>query len=122
MKQSEIIAAMCQAAREAEAGLDAESEEGAAYKRHIVAQLERKLRQIEAEMDIHTCADFPQLGVECCPVCHHDCPDELEIIEIESGGKAWICCSLDRAVNPTKHMALGQTSEWSTPTGVILPE
>jgi hypothetical protein len=67
-------------------------------------------------------ADFTHLGVECCPVCHDECPDEKEIIEIESGGKALICCSLDRALNPTKHMALEQTSEWSTPTGVIQPE
>jgi hypothetical protein len=41
--------------------------------------------------------------------------DEMEIIEIECGGKAWICCSLDRALNPTKLMALEQTSEWATP-------
>jgi hypothetical protein len=68
-------------------------------------------------MDIPTCADFTHLGVECCPVCHDEYPDEMEIIEIESGGKAWTCCSLDRALNPTKQMALEQTSEWSTPTG-----
>lgn len=116
MTKSKSVEAMRQAAREAEAGLDAESEEGIAYKRHIAAQLERRLRQIEPEIDIPTCADFTHLGVECCSVCHDQYPDELEIIEIESGGKAWICCSLDRALNPTKHRALEQTSGWSTPT------
>jgi hypothetical protein len=115
VKKSEIMAAMCEATRKAEAGLNAESEEGATYKRHLAAQLERRLRQIEPEIDIHTCADFPHLGVECCPVCHDECPDELEIMEIESGGRAWLCCSLDRALNPTKHIALEQTSRCLTP-------
>ena len=92
------------------------SEECAAYKRHLAAQLERKLRQIEPEIDIHRCADSPPLGVECSPACHDEWPDELDIIEIESGGRAWLCCSLDRALNPTKHLVLEQTSGWSTPT------
>jgi hypothetical protein len=107
--KSESVAAMWRAAREAEAGLYGESEEVAAYQRYIAAQLERRLRQSEAEADIPTCADFTHVGVECCP-------DELELIEIESGGRAWICCSIDRALNPSKHMALEQTSVWSTPT------
>jgi hypothetical protein len=113
---------MRQAAGEGVAGLEAESEEGAAYQRHIAAQLERSLRQIEPEMDILTWVDFTHLGVECCAICQDEHPDEMEIIEIESGGKARICCSLDRALNPTKHIALEQTSEWSAPTGMILPE
>jgi hypothetical protein len=59
VKRSEIVAAMRQAAREAEAGLYGESEEAAAYARHIATKLERVLGQIEPEMDIPTCADFP---------------------------------------------------------------
>lgn len=98
------------------------SEKRAAYRRYIAAQLERKLHQIEPEIDIPTCAEFAHLDVECCVVCDHDYPDEMEIIEIESGGKAWICCSLDRALDPTKHIALEQTSEWSARTGMILLE
>jgi hypothetical protein len=116
VKRSEIIAAMCQAAGEGEAEPYGESEEAAAYALHIATKRERILDQIELKVGIPTCADFAYLGVECCPVCHDDYPDEMEIIEIESGGKAWICCSLDRALNPSKHMALEQTSEWSTPT------
>jgi hypothetical protein len=112
VKKSEIMAAMCEATRKAEAGLNAVSEEGAAYKRHLAAQLERRLRQIEPEIDIQTCADFPHLEVKCCPVCHNECPDELEIIEIESGGRAWLCCSLDRALNPSKHAAMEASPEW----------
>jgi hypothetical protein len=108
---------MRQAACEAEGELYGESEEAAAYERHFAAQLERILDQIEPGMDIPTCADFAYLRVECCPVCHHEYPDEMEIMEIEAGGKAWICCSLDRALNPTKHLALEQTSEWLTPSG-----
>jgi hypothetical protein len=60
---------------------------------------------------------------ECCFVCHDQYPHELNIIEIESGGKAWIWCSLDRALNPTKKHVIGaDTSEWSSPIGVVLPE
>jgi hypothetical protein len=56
-------------------------------------------------------------------VCHDQYPHELNIIEIESGGKAWIWCSLDRALNPTKkHVIAADTSEWSSPIGVVLPE
>ena len=72
MKRAEIIAAMRQAAREGIAGVDPESEEGAAYERYIAALLERRLRQVELEMDFRSCADFTHLGVECCPVCHDE--------------------------------------------------
>ena len=51
MKRSEIVAAMRQAQSEAEAGLYGESEEVAAYQRHLAAKVERTLGQIEPEVD-----------------------------------------------------------------------
>jgi hypothetical protein len=112
VKGSEIIAAMRQAASEAEAEPYGESEVVTAYKRYIAAKLEHVVGQMEPEMHIPSCADFAYLQVECCPICHDDCSNEMEIIEIESGGRAWLCCSLDRAVNPNKRAAMEDSPEW----------
>jgi hypothetical protein len=46
VKRSEIVAAMRQAQSEAEAGLYGESEEVAAYQRHLAGKVERVLGQI----------------------------------------------------------------------------
>jgi hypothetical protein len=35
----------------------------------------------------------------------------MALINIESGGNAWICCALDRALNPLKHARL-ETAEY----------
>jgi hypothetical protein len=112
VKRSDIIAAMLQSAREVQARLHRESVEPGVYERHVAAKLERMLLQTQPEMDIPSCADFSHLGEGCCPVCHHDYPDEMALVEIESGGRAWLCCSLDRALNPSKHAAMEQTPEW----------
>jgi hypothetical protein len=112
VKRAEIIAAMCQAARGGEDGFDGESEALAAYKRHFAAKLERTLAQIEPDAEIPTCADFSHLGVECCRACHQDCRDELEILDIECGGRAWICCSLDRVLNPSKNKPTDDSFDW----------
>jgi hypothetical protein len=58
---------MRQAQSEAEAGLCGQSEEVTAYKRHLAANVERILGQIEPDMDIPSCADFAHLRVECYP-------------------------------------------------------
>jgi hypothetical protein len=50
--------------------------------------------------------------MECCPGCHDEYPDEIEVIEIGAGGRAWTCCSLDRALNPSKYAAMEQSPEW----------
>jgi hypothetical protein len=112
VKRSDIIAAMLQSACEVQARLHHESVEPGVYERHVAAKLEHMLLQTEPAMDIPSCADFTHLGVACCPVCHHEYPDEMALIEIECGGRAWLCCSLDRALNPSKHAAMEQTPEW----------
>jgi hypothetical protein len=110
VKRSEIVAAMRQAQSEAEAGLYGESEEVAAYQRHLAAKVERTLGQIEPEVDTPSCADFGHLGVECCPGCYGEYPDEMELIDIESEKRAWICCALDRALNPSKRVSNPRTA------------
>jgi hypothetical protein len=103
---------MRQAQSEAEAGLYGDSEEVSAYRKHLAAKVELILGQIEPEMDIPSCSDFAHLGVECCPACHGEYPDEMELVEIEPGGRAWLCCSLDRTLNPSKHAAMEESPEF----------
>jgi hypothetical protein len=122
VKRLEIVASMRQAQSEAEAGLYGDSEEVSAYRRHLAAKVELILGQIEPEMDIPSCADFAHLGVECCPVCHDEYPDEMALVEIESGGRAWICCALERALNPSKHAAMEQTPEWQELARLFSPD
>jgi hypothetical protein len=99
-----------QAPSEAEAGLCGQSEEVTAYKRHLAANVERILGQIEPDMDIPSCADFAHLEVECWPGCHGEYPDEMELIDIELRGRAWICCALDRALTPSKRVSHPRTA------------
>jgi hypothetical protein len=122
VKRSEIVGGMRQALREVEAGLHGESEEVAAYKRYLTAKIECILRQIGPEIDIPSCADFSHLGEGCCPVCHDDYPDEMALVEIESGGRAWLCCSLDRALNPSKHAAMEESPEFQEPVRLFSPD
>lgn len=47
------------------------------------------------------------MGIECCESCH-TCHRhyELTLLNLECGGQAWICCTLDRALNPKRHQKL----------------
>jgi len=117
-----MIAAMLQSGREVQARLHPESVEPGVYERYLAAKLEHTLLQTEPAMDIPSCADFAHLGVSCCPVCHHEYPDEMALIEIECGGRAWLCCALDRALNPTKHAAMEQSPEWQELVRLFSPD
>lgn len=113
MKKTDIITAELKAISERKAGLAVGFEDVPSYEPHVRAELQRRLASIEPDLDIPTCADFTYLGVECCPICHNDYPEyELAIVEIEAGGRAWLCCSLDRVLNPSKHGAMEQSPEW----------
>ena len=112
MKKADIIAAVLKDVRGREARLSAESD-ALASERHLTAELERRLSQIDSDLDIPTCVDFAYLGIECCPVCHFDYPQyELAVVELESGGRAWLCCSLDYALNPSKSAAMERGASW----------
>jgi hypothetical protein len=112
MKKTEIIEATLQGIRGREAALAVGFEDITSYERHVAAEIEKRLDTIEPDLDIPSCADFSHLGEECCPVCHGDYPDEMALIEIECGGRAWLCCSLDRALNPSKHAAIEESPEF----------
>ena len=88
MKKADIIAATLEEQRKREEKLANESVDFPAYSQQIVDELERKLADIQPDIDIPTCQDFAYLEVECWPVCHIEYPEwELAIIEIESGGR-----------------------------------
>jgi hypothetical protein len=113
MKKADIIKATLQELRQREEKLATESVDFPAYIQQVIDELERKLADIQPDLDIPTCQDFAHLGAECCAVCHLDYPEfELAIVEIESGGRGWFCCSLDRALNPTKRVAMEQSPDW----------
>jgi Ni2+-binding GTPase involved in maturation of urease and hydrogenase len=113
MNKTEIIETTLQAVRGREAEPAVGFDDISSYERHIIAELQRSLDPIEADLDIPICANFAHLGVECCSACHNEYPEyELALVEIESGGKAWLCCSLDRALNPSKHAEMEKSPEW----------
>lgn len=113
MKRAEIIAEVLKNTHGREAGLVDGSRDGLTYEQYLLTELERSLRHVEPDQDLPTCADFAHLEVKCCRICHVDYPQyELAVVELESGGRAWLCCSLDRALNPSKHAAMEQSPEW----------
>jgi hypothetical protein len=81
----------------------------------VIQTLEAKLREIEPDRDIRTCSDFTQLHIECCEICHALSPHyEMSFLDVEGGGKAWICCAMDRALNPQKHSQLESSDAYKT--------
>jgi len=85
------------------------------YEKVIVAVLEKSLRGVEQDTEIRTCEDFGYLGVHCCEGCHDIHQHyEISLIEIESGGNAWICCAIDGALNPSKRANLPHITENAT--------
>jgi hypothetical protein len=69
--------------------------------------LKASLKSVEEGANIRTYEDFAHLNVVCYETCHTcDSQYEMALIDIESGGNAWICCALDRALNPSKHARL----------------
>ena len=64
-------------------------------------------------LEIPTYVNFIHLDVECFPNCHFDYPQfELAIVVIESGGRAWLCCSLDCVLNSSKRAVIEESPNW----------
>jgi hypothetical protein len=80
-----------------------------------IQTLETALREIEPDRDIRTCSDFSHLGTECCEICHTFSPHyEMSLLDVQGGGNAWICCAMDRALNPQKHSRLRSSAACKT--------
>ena len=70
----------------------------------MIATLQGSLEKLQAGTNIKVCGDFGDLNVECCKICHEQAPQfEMAMIDVEGGEIAWICCVLDRVLNPFKH-------------------
>jgi hypothetical protein len=85
-----------------------------------IRTIEAKLREIEPDRDIRTCSDFSHLHAECCEICHALSPHyEMSLLDVEGGCKAWICCALDRALNPQKHAHLASSAAYKTFAAIL---
>jgi len=81
--------------------------------KEIVEVLKASLKSVEADESVRTCEDFHHLNVECCETCHTFYAHyEMSLIDLESGGNAWICCAMDRALNPGKLERFEQSPEY----------
>jgi hypothetical protein len=102
MKKAEIISRVMKAARDSDDGQAAWTGPANTYAEYVSADLERRLLNLAPDVDLFTCEDFTHLGVKCCRVCHNEYPDEQNLVELESGGIAWLCCSMERALDPSQ--------------------
>lgn len=115
MTKSEIIEKVLREFRNVSGETGIPERDDADYEKVIVAALENSLRNAEPGIDIRTCEDFGYLGVHCCEGCHDIHQHyEISLIEIESGGNAWICCAIDGALNPSKRANLPHITENAT--------
>lgn len=88
MKKKDIVGAALKDLLAREESLAAVSVDVRAYKRQVIATLEKKLAGVQPNLDIPTCDDFAHLGVECCSVCHIDYPEwELDLVKSSSEDK-----------------------------------
>jgi hypothetical protein len=86
----------------------------------VIQTIEAKLREIEPDGEIRTCSDFGHLLTECCEICHTFYPHyEMSLLEVEGGGKVWICCAMDRALNPQKHSRLASSAAYKTLAAIL---
>jgi hypothetical protein len=64
--------------------------------------------------DILVCEDFAHLGATCCPVCHCSYPHtDMYLINLPTGGQAWICDQVRWAIFPEERGKL-RDRNWKT--------
>jgi hypothetical protein len=81
----------------------------------VIQTLDAKLSEFEPDRDIRTCTDFSHIHTECCEICHTFYPHyEMSLLDVEGGGKAWICCAMNRALNPQKYSPLASSAAYKT--------
>jgi hypothetical protein len=100
VKKAEIIAKVMKAARDSDDGRAAWTGPGITYLQYVSSDLNRKLKDLAPDVEMLTCEDFAHLGVKCCAVCHNEYPDELGLVKLKSDQLAWLCCFLERALDP----------------------
>ena len=112
MTKSEIIEKVLNEFRNESEAAGIPARDDVDYGKVIVAALEKSLRNAALDANIRTCEDFGSLNVKCCDCCHgiHQ-HYEIALIEIETGGSAWICCAIDRALNPKRHANFPEHAE-----------
>jgi hypothetical protein len=112
MTKSEIIKKVLKEFRNESEAAGIPARDDAAYERVIVAAMEKSLRNVEPDTNIRTCEDFSSLYVKCCDCCHDIYQHyEIALIDIETGGSAWICCAIARALNPKMHANFPEHAE-----------
>lgn len=115
MTKSEIVQQALNDFRDELGGAHIPARSDVDYKAIILSALEKSLQIVGPDTDIRTCEDFGLLNVTCCESCHGIYQHyEMSLVEIESAGKAWICCAIDRAISPTNYADLHQLPEYMT--------
>jgi hypothetical protein len=62
----------------------------------VTAELRRRL----PDQAFKTCSDFAFLPAKCCETCHTFYAHyDMELIQLQGGGWAWICCSVCDAIS-----------------------
>jgi hypothetical protein len=83
------------------------------------------LQDMLPDGDIRICEDFRHLNVDCCQVCHEHPHYELSLIELQDGGRAWVCDAVKQAlvsaVSSTRSAALGHRLRSSRILVGVLP-
>jgi hypothetical protein len=112
MTKSEIIEKVLNEFRNESEAAGIPARDDADYGKVIVAAMEKSLRNAALDANIRTCENFGSLNVKCCECCHGIYQHyEIALIDIESGGNPWICCAIDRALNPKKYASFPQHAE-----------
>jgi len=98
--KDEIIQMTIQAMGFGSSSLTPEAEE---YRGIVEATL---MERLPPDTNFKTCKDFGHLAADCCESCHSVYEHyEMHVEDLPSGEKAWICCSLPRALfGPPKGM------------------
>jgi hypothetical protein len=65
------------------------------YRESVLATLRDRLPD---DVDIRTCSDFRNLGEQCCEPCHAYPHYDMYLVDLPSGGQAWICCAVRRSL------------------------
>jgi hypothetical protein len=59
------------------------------------------------EVDILSCEDFQHLHLPCCDTCHNFYPhDNMSLIVLPDGSKAWVCDEIKWAIYPERHRGM----------------